>query len=177
MALVPTDFDNHRDVDLVVANADAPPMLFENLRNGTFRDVASDTGLAKAQGRFLALAAADVNKDSYTDFFLGRSDGDDLLALSDGRLRFAISPGPGSRGATSALFLDYDGDGLLDLVTLSPGGLRVFRNLGSRWADVTETAVPKGTGGGELRRRGRRWRRGHRSRPAPRLRRDSRPAE
>ena len=41
------------------------------------------------------------------------------------------------------MFLDYDGDGLLDLVVLAADGLHVARNLGQgRWADVTQAAIP-----------------------------------
>jgi hypothetical protein len=40
-----------------------------------------------------------------------------------------------------AQFLDYDNDGLLDLVVLQSQGVRVLRNLGTRWDDVTERAV------------------------------------
>jgi len=51
VAIVPTDFDNRRDVDLLIVNRDAPPLLFQNLRDGTFRDVAAEAGLAGAVGR------------------------------------------------------------------------------------------------------------------------------
>ena len=50
IAIVPTDFDNRRDIDLLVVNRGGPPMLFQNLRDGTFRDVAADVGLAAAVG-------------------------------------------------------------------------------------------------------------------------------
>ena len=141
-SIIPTDFDNHRDVDLAFANTDGPPMLFQNRRDGSFRDVAAETGLGKAQGRFTAFAAADLNKDSYTDFFLGRSDGLGLLALSDGKLHFALAPVPGTAGSTEAMFFDYDNDGILDLVTLSARGLHLLRNLGARFEDVTTKALP-----------------------------------
>ena len=42
---MPTDFDNRRDVDLLVVRDDAPPALYQNLRDGTFRDVAAEVGL------------------------------------------------------------------------------------------------------------------------------------
>ena len=36
------------------------------------------------------------------------------------------------------MLLDYDNDGLLDLLTGGPGaGARLVRNLGSEWVDVT----------------------------------------
>ena len=44
VAVVPTDFDNHRDIDLLVVNYGAAPALFSNQRDGTFRDVAAEAG-------------------------------------------------------------------------------------------------------------------------------------
>jgi Flp pilus assembly protein TadD len=140
-AVVPTDFDNRRDVDLLFAGPAGPIELLQNRRDGTFRDVAAEVGLS-ASGALRCVAAADVNKDSFTDFFLGVSDGADQLATSDGRGRFKLTPAPaGSSGTLRALFLDYDNDGLLDLVTVSRRGPRLLRNLGSGWADVTASAL------------------------------------
>ena len=140
-AVVPSDFDNRRDVDLLFAGAAAPLELFQNRRDGTFRDVAAEVGLA-ARAAFRCVAAGDVNKDSFTDFFFGVEDGPDRLALSDGRGRFKLAAAPaGSSGTLRALFVDYDNDGLLDLVTLSRRGPGVRRNLGGEWADVTASAL------------------------------------
>ena len=41
------------------------------MRDGTFRDVAGEVGLPGA-GAYTRVAAGDVNKDGYTDFFFGR---------------------------------------------------------------------------------------------------------
>ncbi len=140
VAVVPTDFDNHRDIDLLVVNYGATPTLFSNQRDGTFRDVATEVGL-NVTGRFTSVAAGDVNKDDFTDFFFGRAGGPGFFAMSDGRGRFLTSPAPAqSEGALAAQFLDYDNDGLLDLVLLPGQGTRVLRNLGTRWDDV----LPKG---------------------------------
>jgi len=141
LAALPTDFDNGRDLDLLEVLASGPPRLFRNLRDGTFRDVAGEVGLARPT-TLLSVAAADVSKDGYTDFFFG-AEGGDWLALSNGKGGFGATPVPwGSAGTTSAQFLDYDNDGLLDLVTFSGGGARLLRNLGSRWEDLSDTALP-----------------------------------
>ena len=143
LAVAPTDFDNGRDIDLLEVVEGAAPRLFRNLRDGTFRDVAGQVGLGAA-GKLRCVAAADVNKDSYPDFFFGAAGGD-LLALSDGKGRFVAAAAPwGSAGALAAQFLDYDDDGLLDLVTFSPAGAKLLRNLGSRWLDVSDAALPGG---------------------------------
>jgi tetratricopeptide (TPR) repeat protein len=140
IAVAPTDFDNRRDIDLLVLRYDAPPVLFKNLRDGSFADVAADVGLT-ARGPFLSLAAADVNKDGFTDFFLGTATGPSLLALSDGRIAFKLQPAPDGTGGTSAAqLMDYDADGVLDLVAATSAGLRVYRNLGGTFADVSTVA-------------------------------------
>ncbi len=145
VAVVPMDFDNRRDIDLLTVPYGAAPRLFRNLRDGTFRDVAAEVGL-ETSARFRCVAAADVNKDGFTDLFLGATEGPDFLALSDGKGRFVMVPAPeGSSGTTAALLLDYDNDGLLDLLTLSSGGARLLRNLGAKWVDVSAQALPERT--------------------------------
>jgi len=140
VAVAPTDYDNRRDLDLAIATAEAP-RLFRNMRDGTFRESAAEAGLT-APGENTALAVADVNKDGYPDVFLGRADGPGVLALSDARGRFRITPAPeGTRAAIAAQFVDYDNDGVLDLLTLSRDGVRLNRNIGGgRWSDVSGAA-------------------------------------
>jgi tetratricopeptide (TPR) repeat protein len=140
-AIVATDYDNRRDIDLLVAPVGGAPVLYRNLRDGSFRNAAAETGLP-GEGAYSALAAGDVNKDGFTDFFFGRSDQPGLLALSDGQARFRTTAAPAeSSGATAAQFLDYDNDGLLDLLTIARGGARLLRNVGGgKWSDVTATA-------------------------------------
>lgn len=134
IAVIPTDFDNRRDVDLLVLSYGTRPSLFQNLRDGTFRDVASEVGLDR-QGNWTGGAAGDINKDSYVDFFFGRNDGPGLFALSDGKGKFSLTDAPAeTANANQAQFADFDNDGVLDLVTASNRGVTVFRNLGTRWA-------------------------------------------
>jgi len=141
IAIVPTDFDNRRDIDLLVVNRGGPPMLLQNVRDGTFRDVANETGLNEVKGSS-SVAAGDVNKDGYTDFFFGRVDAAGLFAISDGKEKFKMVPAPsGTEFVGASQFLDYDNDGLLDCVLLTAKGLRVLRNVSNNWIDVTETAV------------------------------------
>lgn len=149
-AVVPTDFDNRRDIDLLVVNRVGAPMLFKNQRDGTFRDVAREVGLAEAvhdADRITSVATGDTNKDDAPDFFFGRDGAAGLLVRSDGRGRFSVAAVDGSHDAAASQIFDYDNDGLADLVTWSAAGPRVTRNLGSRWVDVTAGAVPAGRPG------------------------------
>ncbi len=136
-AVVPTDFDDRRDVDLLILSGGAAPRLFRNMRDGTFDDVAAAAGLPRQSG-ITCVAAADVNKDGFIDFFFGRQDGPGIFALSDGRSRFALRDGPRGTAASSlAQFFDYDNDGLLDLIVATADELRLFRNVGTAWSDET----------------------------------------
>ena len=143
VAVVPTDFDNHRDVDLLVVNYGKAPDLYSNQRDGSFRNVAREVGLDK-EGQWTAVAAGDINKDGFTDFFFASADGPGMFAMSDGLGKFKTVQAPtGSGTASAAQFLDYDNDGLLDLVLLTNSGIRVWRNLGDDWMNVSERAVSR----------------------------------
>ncbi|MGC4084368.1 MAG: FG-GAP-like repeat-containing protein [Vicinamibacterales bacterium] len=76
MAIVPTDYDNHRDIDLLIAYNDGAPALLANQRDGSFRDVAGEVGLlgpSRPEERTTAVAVGDVNKDDYPDFLFART--------------------------------------------------------------------------------------------------------
>jgi tetratricopeptide (TPR) repeat protein len=141
VAVVPTDYDNRRDVDLLVVSHGDAPVLFGNLRDGTYRNITSNVGL-EIKGGFTCVAAGDVNKDGYTDFFFGRGSEVGLFAGSDGRGRFLPAPVEGTEGAAAAQLFDYDNDGLLDLVLAASGKLRVIRNVAGKWQDTTSKAIP-----------------------------------
>jgi lipoprotein NlpI len=141
VALVPTDYDNRRDVDVLLVNYGAPADLLSNQRDGTFRNVGREVGL-DSHGHGTSVAAGDVNKDGFTDFFFAGTDASGLFVISDGQGRFkSAGAPPATKGASVAQFLDYDNDGLLDCVMLTEAGLLVLRNLGGEWMDVSERAV------------------------------------
>ncbi len=144
-AIVPTDFDNRRDIDLLVASSDKTS-LWRNLRDGTFRDVAAEVGLTLKGA--INVTAGDVNKDGFTDFYFASPDAGTVgyLALSDGKEHFRITQAGGA--ASASQFLDYDNDGLLDLVSVARNGLSVLRNTGNTWTDVSAKATKGLTAGG-----------------------------
>jgi tetratricopeptide (TPR) repeat protein len=135
------DFDNRRDVDLLLAGGASAPALYRNMRDGSFRDAAADMGLPRTGG-VTALALGDVNKDGYVDLFFGTTGGPGTFAMSDGRGAYRTSTAPdATRDARASQFVDYDNDGLLDLFIMSPAGARIFRNVGrDQWADATAAA-------------------------------------
>jgi len=158
-AVVPTDFDNRRDVDLLLST-DSGVNLYRNMRDGTFVDVANDVGLKNdSLPKWSSVAVGDVNKDGYTDFYFAQGETAGYFALSDGRNHFVLKRGPGditvqpndpkAKYNNASQFIDYDNDGLLDLlteVTTSAGDgpphteLRLWRNTGDSWVDVSDKA-------------------------------------
>lgn len=145
-AIVPADFDNRRDVDLLIAYVDAPPALLANQRDGSFRDVTAESGLASLAGS-VAVAAGDFNKDDWPDLFFATAAGG-VVALSDGRGRFSMTRGPADPSAvTASQVVDYDADGLLDLLLWTGDRARVWRNLGGEWRDDSERAMPAAAAG------------------------------
>ncbi len=140
IAIAPTDFDDRRDIDLLVLGPSRPPRLFKNMRDGSFRDVAAEAGLPGSDS-YSALAAADVDKNGHTDFLFGRSDAAGTLLTNDGQGRFKQAGGPAvPAGIIVAQFVDYDNDGLLDLITASRRSVQLSRNLGRGWDDVGDAA-------------------------------------
>ena len=93
VAVVPTDFDNRRDIDVLVLSVGARPQLWQNTRDGAFRDVAGQVGL-NATGVWTAAAAGDFNKDTFADFFFGRKGRTGIFAVSDGRGKFKLADAP-----------------------------------------------------------------------------------
>ena len=133
-AVVPTDFDNRRDIDLLVASAEKIS-LWRNMRDGTFRDVAAEVGIASLKG-VTSVAAGDFNKDGFTDFYLSNAG----FAMSNGKERFEIvTPFEGLFSANASQLLDYDNDGRLDLVLATDNGIRVWRNGNRTGVDPTKS--------------------------------------
>jgi tetratricopeptide (TPR) repeat protein len=141
--IIPTDWDNRRDMDLLLL-AESGPFGLQNARDGSFRRESRLFEIPDAVGvrDFTAATAADVNKDGFVDFFFGRVSYPGYLGMSDGtgRITWSLAP-PATAGALIAMFADYDSDGLLDLFVTGLGRTKVLRNVGSEWRDVTGHAL------------------------------------
>ena len=92
--------------------------LYRNNRNGTFTDVTRSAGL-DIEMYGMGVAVGDYNNDGFPDILI-TCVGQNRLFKNTGRGRFVDvthSSGLGKRQAfsTSALWFDYDRDGLLDL--------------------------------------------------------------
>jgi len=118
-AVVHDDFDNDRDVDLVVFPAgDAEPIAWVNFREWEYatRDAAA-TGL-DARG-VLGATSGDPDKDGDRDLVVFTTEGVRLY-VNRGPFRFerdqAFSDQCGQLGGTGGQFADVDNDGDLDLV-------------------------------------------------------------
>ncbi len=137
ISVVPTDFDNRRDVDLLVLSAGERPFLYRNLRDTSFLDVGEEVGLNQ-KATYICTAVGDFNKDTFVDFFFGKKGERGTFAVSDGRGKFVLKDAPiGTENASVAQFVDYDNDGLLDLIVNTPKGLAVSRNLGENWTEAS----------------------------------------
>lgn len=140
--------------------------LYRNRRDGTFVDVSRAWGLHRINVYGLGAAVADYDNDGKDDVYLTTVDGGRLLRnTGTAFVDVTAAVGIAHRGfAVAAAWLDYDHDGLADLlignyVRWSPatearctqGGVRgycgpdayaptaptVYRNRGARFEDVT----------------------------------------
>jgi hypothetical protein len=65
------DYDRDGRIDLFVSNMDGPCRLFHNEGNGTFRDVARETGISRADfGKPFACCFWDFDNDGWSDLFV-----------------------------------------------------------------------------------------------------------
>jgi hypothetical protein len=122
------DYDGDGWLDILIVNGtDWPghkrqrstPRLYRNNRNGTFTDVTERAGLA-VEMYGMGVAIADFNNDGFPDLLI-TAVGQNRLFQNTGRGHFldvTAKSGLGGRSAfsTSALWFDFDRDGLLDLL-------------------------------------------------------------
>jgi enediyne biosynthesis protein E4 len=120
------DYDGDGRLDLYFATTrnfplDAPTTslgnkLYQNRGDGTFDDVTDRAGVG-FRGFCHGVAVGDVDNNGYPDLYLTNY-GPNVLYLNngDGTFRIARDFGAECRSwSTAAAFLDYDGDGWLDL--------------------------------------------------------------
>ena len=137
------DFDDDGRIDLFLASPSGGTLL-HNGGAQRFADATAASGLASAAGT--TAAVADYDGDGRLDLFVGGApNGEASLWHNEGGGRFARDVRASAalraaRGAPAALFVDYDNDGWIDLLTGAAGtggGLHLFRNDSARFVDRT----------------------------------------
>jgi len=128
-------------LDVFVGNESGANCLFARTRQGQYRDVAVDVGLAFSDDDIRGAAVADFDGNGHLDVALCHWDGPTLflfqkrLAEFHDRTPFFARTGIRARGIVVA---DFDNDGCDEVfVTVSGGANRLFRYLGfDAWEDV-----------------------------------------
>jgi len=118
------DFDRDGWPDIYVTNSaiGSKNALYRNMHDGTFKDVASEMGIADVNqpGTGVSMGAVwgDFDNDGYEDLFLIKWGRPELFHNDQGHgfTRVTEQTGlPSWINANTAIWFDYDGDGLLDL--------------------------------------------------------------
>jgi hypothetical protein len=158
------DFDDDGDIDLFVANENASNILYSNQRQGLFRDVTEQSGL-KSNGGSGCVAVADYDNDGYLDIFVGSDNGSGPILyhnLRNGTFEKAAKTDEMFAGMRNiktyaSEFLDFDNDGLADLLvagepaTTEGKGLFLYHNEGKGvFTDVSDLLPAEVKSGREI---------------------------
>lgn len=132
------DYDNDGLLDLFFTNGAVLPSmkkegarfanrLFHNNGDGTFTDVTQKAGLA-GLGYSMGVAAGDFDNDGFEDLYVTGVNQNQLLrnngdgTFTDVTVKAGVGgviPGSGKAWAVTAGWLDYNNDGLLDLLVVN----------------------------------------------------------
>jgi cytochrome c-type biogenesis protein CcmH/NrfG len=143
LSAVGTDYNNDRAVDIIVTGGETPK-LFENQREGKFRDRSQLT--SSMPGRTNGVAVLDFDHDAWMDmaFTSMQAPGLTLWRNNHGKSFEQVKlPDTNWIRAYGVAAFDYDNDGWVDLVAVGEtkdgkGEVRLFRNLGpDGFKDVT----------------------------------------
>lgn len=116
------DIDNDGNLDLFIANENAPAQLFHNKGDGTFEEIGHLAGIdqtAFSKG----VAAADYDGDGLIDFYVTNQNGVNFLYHNNGNRTFTeVARQAGVQAPSFSFatwFFDYDNDGWPDLFVTS----------------------------------------------------------
>lgn len=119
-----------------------PDTLFENLGDGTFRDVSTQSGIDAFAGRSMGLVTFDYDDDGDIDVYVANDTQENFLFENDGRGHFdevallaglALDFKGNAQASMGVELVDLDQDGRLDLyvTSFSEEFATYYRNLGS----------------------------------------------
>ena len=125
-------------------------VLMHNNCNGTFTDVSEKSGIARHKGRTMGATAGDFDLDGYPDIYVANDKTENYLFHNERNGTFkemALAAGVayGQNGEnTSAMgpvFVDFDGDGRVDLWVTDSKYNRLMKNNGKlEFEDMTQRA-------------------------------------
>lgn len=147
------DLDDDGDIDLLIAGTDGT-YLYTNLRQGRFKEIAREAGLADTGGHH-AVTLGDYNNDGFLDLFLaGGGQSSNRLFRNKGDGAF-VEELEGSILAEMAKafighdahFADFDNDGHLDLLVIGEPKTLLLRNTGQGTFTDRSTWLPPETSG------------------------------
>ena len=119
------DVDGDQKYDIYFVNQVGGNYLARNLGGGKFEDVTQSAGVAVSGKISVSASFADIDNDGDPDLYVTTVRGGNMLFENDGHGRFRdISAAAGvnyTGHSSSAVFFDYDRDGLLDLLLVNVG--------------------------------------------------------
>jgi hypothetical protein len=156
------DYDQDGWPDLLVANDTQPNKLYRNLRNGKFKDVAVEAGLAfSSEGKARAgmgVDAADFDNSGRTGIIITNFDNEMIglyRANAKGYDDVAMQTGLGSASKNTlgfgCVFYDADLDGLLDIAVANGHIDETVRNIRGNVGYAQAPQLFQNLGGGKFR--------------------------
>ena len=123
--LAAADVNGDGRPDLYFVNQAGQSELWANLGGGAFRNATDEAGVGLAGRIGVTASFADVDNDGDPDLLVTTVRGGNVLFENDGRGRFRDVTGEAGVGlvahSSGSVFLDYDTDGLLDLLVCNVG--------------------------------------------------------
>jgi hypothetical protein len=120
-----TDFNNDgwNDFYLTTSKYGESNALYQNLQDGTFRDVANELGVGninlEGTGTSMGSVWADINNDGFEDLFIYKWGKPELFLNREGQGFENISQSAGLPSwinSNAAIWFDYNNDGFVDLL-------------------------------------------------------------